>query len=334
MNRDALDLLVCPVCASQKLELRSYDAPGAADRVDEGTVTCTKCDRWYRIEDGILDFLPPGLSRSQARAEFASKHGLPLAAPVPLAQEQQKAVQIEHFDEDPAIYEKHVVRSPFYLALDEVTFLDWLERSHSAIGGPVLDVGCGTGRQSIPMAQRGLRTLAMDTSEEMLRLARSKLCAEGLNSLVDLVVCDGENPPVSNGRFAACVFLGLLHHLPDKDRALRNASRKLASGGLFYCLDPHDSALRFLFDLVMRLWKLYDEEANESLLSRAELRAGLDRVGIRSSIRLSTFLPPHLFYFLGPRARVGLLRATDRFFGAIPGVRNLAGVIIAEGVKS
>jgi SAM-dependent methyltransferase len=334
MNRDALDQLVCPLCASEKLDLRSYDPPGAADRVDEGTVTCPECDHWYRIEDGILDFLPPGLSRSQARADFASKHGLALEAPVPLPQEHQKAVQIEHFDEDPAVYEKHVVRSPFYLALDEVTFLDWLERSHATIRGPVLDVGCGTGRQSIPMAQKGLRTLALDTSEEMLRLARGKLRAEGLESLVDLVVCDGENPPVRDGRFGACVFLGLLHHLPDKDRALSNASQKLAPGGLFYCLDPHDSALRFLFDLLMRLWKLYDEEANESLVSRAELRDGLARVGIRSSIRLSTFLPPHLFYFLGPRARVGLLRTTDRLFSAIPGVRNLAGVIIAEGVKA
>lgn len=333
MNRDAIDHLICPLCASERLVLLSYIEAGHPDVVDEGIVTCQECGSWFRIENGILDFLPPSLCGSDSYADFAEKHDLPLPERAVAFQERQKTVQIEYFNEDPSIYESRVVHSPFYLAMDEVTFLDWLERNHERICGPVLDVGCGTGRQSVPLARRGLRTLALDSSEEMLRFARRKLRAEQLDHLVDLVVCDGENPPVRNDHFSACVYLGLLHHLPNKELALRNASRKLMSGGLFYSLDPNASVLRFLFDLLMRVWTLYDDEANESLVSRKDLCGWLGKVGIRNSCRFSTFLPPHVFYLMGPRARVRLLRVTDYLFRRFPGVRNLAGVIIAEGVK-
>ncbi|MBM3274238.1 MAG: class I SAM-dependent methyltransferase [Candidatus Sericytochromatia bacterium] len=41
-------------------------------------------------------------------------------------------------------------------------------------GGPILDLGCGTGRLSIPLAKAGLDVLALDSSDEMLGLAASK----------------------------------------------------------------------------------------------------------------------------------------------------------------
>lgn len=40
--------------------------------------------------------------------------------------------------------------------------------------GNVLDLACGTGRLAIPMAQKGLNVVGLDTSESMLALAREK----------------------------------------------------------------------------------------------------------------------------------------------------------------
>ena len=43
-----------------------------------------------------------------------------------------------------------------------------------AYGAPVLDLACGTGRMSIPIAQRGLRVVGVDVAAPMLDHARRK----------------------------------------------------------------------------------------------------------------------------------------------------------------
>jgi 2-polyprenyl-3-methyl-5-hydroxy-6-metoxy-1,4-benzoquinol methylase len=73
----------------------------------------------------------------------------------------------------------------------------------------VLDVGAGTGRTAIPMAAAGLDVVALDTSRGMLR------------RLVDAVVCQG-----------------VLHHLPDVERAIAEADRVLAPGGWLCLAEP------------------------------------------------------------------------------------------------
>jgi SAM-dependent methyltransferase len=42
-------------------------------------------------------------------------------------------------------------------------------------GSPVLEVACGTGRVTIPLARAGFRTVGLDHSEPMLRRARAKI---------------------------------------------------------------------------------------------------------------------------------------------------------------
>jgi 2-polyprenyl-3-methyl-5-hydroxy-6-metoxy-1,4-benzoquinol methylase len=49
-------------------------------------------------------------------------------------------------------------------------FLDLVRRS----GGPVLDIGCGTGRLAIPLAHEGFAVTGVDLSENMLAQARTK----------------------------------------------------------------------------------------------------------------------------------------------------------------
>lgn len=49
-----------------------------------------------------------------------------------------------------------------------------------ATGGPVLDLACGTGLLTIPIARQGLATTGLDLSPSMLAYARRKAAAEGL----------------------------------------------------------------------------------------------------------------------------------------------------------
>jgi SAM-dependent methyltransferase len=58
-------------------------------------------------------------------------------------------------------------------------------------GGPLLDLGCGTGRIAIPAAMSGVEVLGLDISEAMLDLCEEKLEALGaLDGSVELVQGD------------------------------------------------------------------------------------------------------------------------------------------------
>ena len=91
-------------------------------------------------------------------------------------------------------------------------FVDYYERIFKTFGKQpslVLDLACGTGNITIPMAKRGYDMIGLDLSCEMLNIARDKAAAEGENILflnqdmcemelygtVDAIVCalDGMN---------------------------------------------------------------------------------------------------------------------------------------------
>jgi SAM-dependent methyltransferase len=53
----------------------------------------------------------------------------------------------------------------------------WLEAAQGS-GGPVLEIGCGTGRVLIPTARAGIEITGLDLSEHMLGLCRERLARE------------------------------------------------------------------------------------------------------------------------------------------------------------
>ncbi len=60
-----------------------------------------------------------------------------------------------------------------------------------ATGSPVLELGCGTGRVSMPMAQAGVQVVGLDYSEAMLAVARRKCQQLGFDSTsVELMHAD------------------------------------------------------------------------------------------------------------------------------------------------
>lgn len=61
---------------------------------------------------------------------------------------------------------------PRAITRDDIGF--YLERA-KALAGPVLELGCGTGRICIPLAESGSEVWALDLSEEMLAQLRGKL---------------------------------------------------------------------------------------------------------------------------------------------------------------
>jgi len=56
--------------------------------------------------------------------------------------------------------------------------VEWWVREAVASGGPVLEVACGTGRVTLPIARAGVPVVGLDLAAGMLRLAESKRRSE------------------------------------------------------------------------------------------------------------------------------------------------------------
>ena len=98
--------------------------------------------------------------------------------------------------------------------------------------GPVLELGVGTGRLALPLADRGLEVHGVDASEAMLEQLRAKPGAGAVKTSVgDFTDVDVPGP------FALVVLsFNTIFALPDQDAQVRcfaNAGRHLGAGGRF-----------------------------------------------------------------------------------------------------
>ncbi|MGH3090889.1 MAG: class I SAM-dependent methyltransferase, partial [Gaiellaceae bacterium] len=101
-------------------------------------------------------------------------------------------------------------------------------------GGPVVELGVGTGRIAVPTAQRGVRVIGVDSSPGMLDVCRRRAAEAGVTSLLDLRLGDLRRPPVAERvRLATAPFRSLLHLRTDDERlqALSAAYGLLEAGG-------------------------------------------------------------------------------------------------------
>jgi SAM-dependent methyltransferase len=112
-------------------------------------------------------------------------------------------------------------------------------------GGPVVELGVGTGRIAIPTAAAGVPVIGVDASPEMLAVCEEQARAAGIASLLDLRLGDLRRPPVEERvSLVTCPFRAYLHLATDPERleALRAARALLRPGGrlVFDVFAPSD----------------------------------------------------------------------------------------------
>jgi SAM-dependent methyltransferase len=132
-------------------------------------------------------------------------------------------------------------------------------QQHCPQPGRLLDLGCGTGRLLLAMAQRGWWTLGVDLSAEMLRVAADKATSAGVSAHLlraNIAELDG----LADGLFdcVACLFstLGMVMGAAQRRRVIGHAFRVLRPGGRFL-LHVHNRWFN-AWDRAGRAWLLRD----------------------------------------------------------------------------
>jgi ubiquinone/menaquinone biosynthesis C-methylase UbiE len=127
---------------------------------------------------------------------------------------------------------------------------DWHLIQQFAIrsGSPILELGCGTGRLLVPLAEAGFQVTGVDASTAMLALAGEKVLKAGLNEAVTLVRQDMRELDLENRyNMAFAAINSFLHMMTAEDQvvALARAYQHLKQDGLLVLdlFNPHPDRL-------------------------------------------------------------------------------------------
>lgn len=167
-------------------------------------------------------------------------------------------------------------------------------------GGRAIDVCCGTGDLTLLLARRvgpRGRVVGVDFTLEMLRIARRRAAAAGLDGICRFVLGDAQALPAAAGRFdAATVGFGI-RNVGRPETALRELHRVLTPGGRLAVLEfsrPRNPAIRRLYDfysftLMPWVGRLASRHPDAYLYLPTSVRAWPDQEAFRALLQHAGF---------------------------------------------
>jgi len=116
-------------------------------------------------------------------------------------------------------------------------------------GKLVLDLGCGTGIDSAEFLQHGALVVSADLSATATRLTRDLLQEAGFPSPV-VLQAEATSLPFKSGSFDYVYCVGLLHHIPNVEKAVSEIYRVIKPGGQVMAMVYHKDSLLYAYSIV------------------------------------------------------------------------------------
>ncbi|MEV6115199.1 class I SAM-dependent methyltransferase [Streptomyces sp. NPDC052109] len=161
------------------------------------------------------------------------------------------------FDEDAELYDRARPGYPpeLYDDLAELAGVD--------SGSRVLEVGCGTGQVTVPLARRGCRITAVEAGARMAAVARRNLAGAGA---VDVVTAEFESWPLPGEPFDAVVSATAFHWIDPAVRMTKAADALRPGGALAVVRTQHvRGGTEEFFVEVQRCYERFDPETPPGL---------------------------------------------------------------------
>jgi SAM-dependent methyltransferase len=195
MNRDILDILVCPNCAAGSPLALAVDEQAGPD-ILSGRLTCPACRRSFPIVRGIPRFVEDVENYCDNFSYEWNRWG---------------RVQIDRLA-------GHLLSTRRFLA-DTRLSEAWFK------GKLVLDAGCGAGRFADVAAAMGARVVAVDISAAV-DAAQANVAAP-----IHLVQASLQRLPFRQGTFDGIYCFGVIQHTPDPAAVMSELPRFLKPDG-------------------------------------------------------------------------------------------------------
>ena len=125
-------------------------------------------------------------------------------------------------------YDQCFVNEPLF-QYDIHLLNDWFQAP-----GHLIDLGCGTGRHLVAMAQLGHQVSGLDLSQKMLAIADHKLKRHQLGAtLYQKDICHLDNIPKATFDYGICMFstFGMIHKAANRAKFLTSVKEVLTPNG-------------------------------------------------------------------------------------------------------
>jgi ubiquinone/menaquinone biosynthesis C-methylase UbiE len=162
---------------------------------------------------------------------------------------------------------------------DEGAYQRTLERARSYLNPKqiVLEVGCGTGTTALHLAPHVAQILASDLSPGMIRIAREKARAAGVDNVTFMpgTLDELEAAP----RFDVVMAFNVFHLMADIPAALRRVHGMLAPGGLLISKTPCIGEMNVFVRLAIPVLKVFGRAPSVNFVKTQTLQDSVSTAG-------------------------------------------------------
>jgi ubiquinone/menaquinone biosynthesis C-methylase UbiE len=183
-------------------------------------------------------------------------------------------------------------------------------------GKRLLEVGCGTGTDSLQFARGGARFTGIDLTPRSIEIASKRFEVYGQSG--DFYLSDAENLDFPDASFDVVYSFGVIHHTPNTERAAAEIHRVLKPGGKAIVMVYHRSSLYYWGGIILKRGLLRGELLKASPNELMSRYVEHTETGGRPLVRAYTRAEVRRMFSMFSDSKVAVNQLTREEFG-LPG---------------